>query len=160
MAKASVIIPCYNQGRYLSSALQSVQGQTFQDWEAIVVDDGSTDSTAAAVARSTDPRIRYVYQENQGLSAARNTGICSASGACLAFLDADDEWQPGFLERCLDVLRSNQRLAGVYSRTAFIDVRGTVLPQIGGEVVPPGGGVLPCTRCADPHRCPAPRGRL
>jgi hypothetical protein len=136
MAEASVVIPCYNQAGYLSSALHSVQEQTFQGWEAIVVDDGSTDDTAGVVARFTDARIRYVYQENRGLSAARNAGIRAARGEYLAFLDADDEWEPEFLERCLEVLRLDKELAGVYTQSRFIDETGSILPQVGGELVP------------------------
>ena len=132
---ASVIIPCYNHAHYLPQAIQSVLAQRFTDWEAIVVNDGSTDDTAAVVAQICDPRIRYVYQENQGLSAARNTGIRMAQGKYLAFVDADDEWEPRFLQRCVQVLDADAALAGVYTLNYFIDERGTVLPQIGGRAV-------------------------
>lgn len=134
--QVSVIIPCYNHGHYLPYALKSVLAQTFTDWEAIVVDDGSTDDTAQVVARHTDPRIQYIHQENRGLSAARNTGIRAARGKYLAFLDADDEWEAGFLQRCVDVLAADDSLAGVYTRNRFIDQQGNVLPQLGGRVVP------------------------
>lgn len=88
----SIIIPCYNHAHYLPFAVQSVLAQTCAQWEAIVVDDGSTDDTRTVAARFSDPRVRYHYQENQGLSAARNAGIRIARGDYLAFLDADDEW--------------------------------------------------------------------
>jgi hypothetical protein len=133
----SVVIPCYNHGHYLANAVQSVSSQTLADWELLIIDDGSTDNTPEVAARFSDPRIRYIYQENQGLSAARNTGICAAQGEYLAFLDADDEWEPGFLHCCARVLAANRELAGVYTRYSFIDPEGKVLPQTGGQVVPP-----------------------
>lgn len=100
MPEVSVIIPCYNHGHYLPHAVNSVLAQTFTDWEAIIVDDGSTDNTREVAAQFTDERVRYVHQENRGLSGARNTGIRAAQGAYLAFLDADDEWEPRFLRVC------------------------------------------------------------
>src|SRR5512145_1103660 len=75
--QVSVIVPCYNQGHFLSEAMQSVIDQTFQDWECIIVNDGSTDSTKDIAQRflMTDQRIRYFEQRNKGLSAARNRGL-------------------------------------------------------------------------------------
>lgn len=105
--QVSVIIPCYNHAQYLSDAVNSVLAQTYSDWEAIIVDDGTTDSTREVAVGFTDPRTRYLYQENQGLSAARNTGICAARGEYLVFLGADDEWESAFLERCVSVLQVN-----------------------------------------------------
>jgi glycosyltransferase involved in cell wall biosynthesis len=137
MPRVSVVIPTYNHAHYLPYAVQSVLRQTYADWEAIVVDDGSTDDTADVVARFTDPRIRYIYQENQGLPAARNTGIRAAQSDYLAFLDADDEWEPGFLRRCIGVLSADSTLTGVYTRNYFIDEHGQPLPRLGGQVVPP-----------------------
>lgn len=84
----TVIIPCYNQGKYLGDAIRSVQRQTYSNIEVIVVDDGSTDNTRM-VAESS-PEVKYIYQSNQGLSAARNTGIVRSKGLFLVFLDADD----------------------------------------------------------------------
>ena len=131
----SVVIPCYNHGHYLAQALCTVLAQDLKDWEAIVVNDGSTDDTVDVVAQFSDPRIAYVYQENQGLSAARNTGIRAAQGKYLAFLDADDEWEPAFLQRCTQTLEAHTTLGGVFTRNYFIDERGTVLPQIGGQAI-------------------------
>jgi len=93
----SVVIPAYNYARYLPEAIGSVLAQTYPDFEVIVVDDGSTDETRAVVQRFDDPRVRYVWQENQGLSAARNTGIRESKRAYVGFLDADDLWQPNHL---------------------------------------------------------------
>jgi glycosyltransferase involved in cell wall biosynthesis len=93
----SVVIPTYNYGRFIAGAVESVLAQTYQDREIIVIDDGSTDDTQARVEPYTD-RIRYIRQQNQGCSAARNTGIQAAKGDWLAFLDADDLWHPRKLE--------------------------------------------------------------
>jgi len=75
MSIVSIIIPAYNQSRYLPLAVQSVLAQSMADWEAVIIDDGSTDDTRAVALSFSDPRIHYIYQENHGLSAARNTGI-------------------------------------------------------------------------------------
>lgn len=133
--KASVIIPCYNHGHYLPRALKSVLAQTFTNWEAIIVDDGSTDNTREVAAQFTDVRIHYVYQDNRGLSAARNAGIRRAEGDYLAFLDADDEWEPCFLEVCQRALAAQQTLAAVVTLNRFIDESGAPLPQQGGQLV-------------------------
>jgi glycosyltransferase involved in cell wall biosynthesis len=94
-----VIIVTYNYGHFLGEAIQSVLDQTFQDWETIVVDDGSTDNTKEVVAAFADPRIHYVYQENRGNPAARNTALKRAAGEYIAFLDADDIWFPEKLRK-------------------------------------------------------------
>jgi glycosyltransferase involved in cell wall biosynthesis len=90
MPKVSVITPTYNRADMLGQAIQSVLDQDFTDWELIIVDDGSRDNTREVVAGFADPRIRYIYQENKGLPAARNTGIRNAQGQYIAFLDSDD----------------------------------------------------------------------
>ncbi len=139
MASASVIIPCYNHGHFLPDALDSVLAQTYTDWEAIVVNDGSTDNTAAVAERyaDADARIRCIHQENAGLSAARNAGIRAAQGEYLAFLDADDTWEPAFLETCTAALEAHHGLAGVYTRCVFTDECGVALPMAGGPALGP-----------------------
>jgi len=109
----SVVIPLYNKDPYIARALNSVLAQTFQDFEVIVVDDGSTDDGAAVVRGFADPRIRLIQQENQGVSAARNRGIAAAQAELVAFLDADDEWLAGFLET-IAKLRQKYPRSGAY----------------------------------------------
>ncbi len=141
-ALVSVVIPCYNHGHYLSDALDSVLAQTFQDWEAIVVDDGSTDDTAAVAQRyaAGDGRIRYIHQENRGLAAARNAGIRAARGEYLAFLDADDAWEPAFLHICTAALRTRPDLCAVYTGRIFMDEAGRELSRSDGVML--GGKAL------------------
>ena len=100
----SVIIPLYNKGRYIRRALESVRAQTFDDYEIVVVDDGSADDGAAVVESCSDARIRLVRQDNAGPGAARNRGIHESTGSFVAFLDADDEWLPEFLRACVNHL--------------------------------------------------------
>lgn len=102
----SVIVPAFNRADTILRSVNSVIAQTFQDWEAIVVDDGSTDQTAA-ITTGLDPRIRVIRQENQGLSGARNTGVTASRGEFIAFLDSDDEWRPEHLEICVAFLRAH-----------------------------------------------------
>ena len=94
----SVIIPLYNKAPYIGRALGSVLRQTFQDFEIIVVDDGSTDGGGAAAKSFDDDRVRIVTQTKRGVSAARNTGILAARFEFVAFLDADDAWKTDFLQ--------------------------------------------------------------
>ena len=117
--EVSVVIPLFNKGRYIARAINSVLAQTFQDFEVIVVDDGSTDDGAVVVKGFDDPRIQLIQQENRGVSAARNRGIEAARAELVAFLDADDEWLPGFLETVMR-LRSKFPRAGAYATAYFI----------------------------------------
>ncbi|MBC3539275.1 glycosyltransferase [Rufibacter sp. H-1] len=111
MPLVSVVIPCYNHGQYLREAIRSIQNQAYPAVEIIVVDDGSVDNTRQ-VAESLDD-VRYVYQENQGLSAARNTGIAHSNGELLLFLDADDWLLPDALSINASFLQKNPKLAFV-----------------------------------------------
>lgn len=104
MALISVIIPTYNRALFVKEAVDSVMGQTFKDWELVVVDDGSTDGTGALLV-PYEPRLRYIRSEHRGVSAARNLGIGVTSGEWVGFLDSDDLWLPEKLERQMEVLR-------------------------------------------------------
>lgn len=94
----SIIIPTYNRANVLSNAINSIVKQTFAAWELIIVDDGSMDNTQELIAQINDTRIRYVYQENQERSVARNNGIKQANGQYICFLDSDDEYYLDYLE--------------------------------------------------------------
>jgi teichuronic acid biosynthesis glycosyltransferase TuaG len=102
----SIIMPAYNAGKYVGDSIRSVLAQTCGGFELIVVDDGSTDDTAGVVREiaSADARVRYIRRENGGQGKARNTGIENSRGALVAFLDADDLWEPDKLGRQLRVL--------------------------------------------------------
>ena len=95
--KFSVVIPLYNKAHYIESTIRSVLHQTCQDFELIVVDDGSSDNSLELARKYESDRVRVIAQENQGVSVARNTGIENARGKFIAFLDADDEWQANYL---------------------------------------------------------------
>jgi glycosyltransferase involved in cell wall biosynthesis len=110
----SVIIPVYNYDRYLGEAIESVLGQTYQHLEVIVVDDGSTDRSAEVAKSFADRGVRYRYQANAGIGPARNTGLESAGGEFIAFLDADDRWPLQKLERQLKALESDETLEMVF----------------------------------------------
>ena len=120
----SVIIPAYNERELVGHAIRSVQAQDRSDWEAIVVDDGSTDGTADAVRELAegDPRIELVSKENAGLSAARNTGIRRARAELISFLDSDDMWLPGYLSAMWDALESNPQAGFAYTDAWALDV--------------------------------------
>ncbi|MEN6389504.1 MAG: glycosyltransferase family 2 protein [Syntrophomonas sp.] len=126
----SVVTPLYNKVEFVERALKSVFDQTLQPTEIVVVDDGSSDGGAELVERVDDARIRLIRQANAGVSAARNRGIEAAQGALIAFLDADDEWMPEFLETVVR-LHSNYPTAGAYA-TAY-----TIIEGDGSEIVPP-----------------------
>jgi len=113
----SMVIPCYNQGRFLSEAVDSALAQTYRQTELVIVDDGSTDDTAA-VARSYGSRLRYCRTPNRGVYSARNTALSMISGDYFVNLDADNLLHPQFVERALEVMRScaSPDLAFVYTQ--------------------------------------------
>lgn len=126
----SVVIPTYNRARSIGDAVVSVQAQTFADWELIVVDDGSTDDTAQVLAPicATDPRVRYLYQQNAERSAARNTGIAAARGTYICFLDSDDVHLPAHLSAIhARILETGSPVAMFYTGSCGV-FRGQITP--------------------------------
>ena len=133
MIRVSIIIPAYNPGAYLDEALQSVLAQTFEDWECVVVDDGSHEDLSRV--DTLDSRIRRIKQENRGLPVARNVGIMATEGEYLAFLDADDVWLPEKLERQIELLEQNPDAALCHTFFNIIDSKSQVSePGWGREV--------------------------
>ena len=121
----SVIIPCYNHARFLRQAIESALAQSYSNFEIIVVDDGSTDDTAE-VARSYS-MARYVYQENAGRSAARNTGLEHSRGEFVLFLDADDRLLPRAIEKSVLLMHDHPECAFVSGHCRVIDLNGVVV---------------------------------
>jgi hypothetical protein len=111
--RISIVVPLYNKERYVTRALRSIEAQTMTDFEVIVVDDGSTDGSVAAASSVRDSRFRIISQPNGGPGAARNRGATEARSDVLAFLDADDEWLPHFLEHALETLERGGTAAAV-----------------------------------------------
>jgi len=118
---ASIVVPAYNSETTLGETLRSLLAQTFEDFEIIVVDDGSTDRTEAVAAAFDSSRVRIVSQENRGLAGARNTGIHHARGIYVGFCDADDLWVPEKLERHVAHLEANPQVGLSYAGSAIID---------------------------------------
>ena len=114
MAEVSVIIPTHNRAHMVRRAIESVLAQTWQDFEIVVISDGSKDSTDEVVASFVDNRIRLLKHERErGASAARNTGLQASSGGYIAFLDDDDEWLPDKLRVQLDAIRQSDSMTGL-----------------------------------------------
>lgn len=129
----SVVIPCFNTERYVAEALKSVLAQIEAEDEIVVLDDGSTDGSDAAIAQFA-PRVRYLRQDNQGISAARNAGVRAANRSLIAFLDADDLWTAGCLALRRRALAADPALDYVYGAVEpFIspDVDEATRHQIG-----------------------------
>lgn len=124
MPKVTVVIPAYNAMTYLPETLDSVLKQTFADFEVLIINDGSSDRIVSWASEITDSRVKLISQENQGLSAARNTGIVHAQGEYVAFLDADDLWEPTKLEKQVHCLDSKPEVGLVYTWTLLVDQQG------------------------------------
>lgn len=122
----SIIIPCYNRAHFIGGAIESVLRQTYQSFEIIVVDDGSTDETAQAVA--VYPQVQLIRQSNSGTAAARNTGLGAARGEYVVFLDSDDLLLPDALQIGVDALAHHPDCAFVYGYCQYIAADGSRLP--------------------------------
>ncbi len=132
--RVSIVVPVYNAERTLAATLRSVWAQTCGDFELLVVNDGSTDGTAALLAGQSDPRLRVISHRNAGVSASRNRGVAEARGEFVAFLDGDDLWTPDKLQAQVAALQGAPDAALVYSWTDLIDEAGRVI-QRGSHVV-------------------------
>jgi glycosyltransferase involved in cell wall biosynthesis len=129
----SVYIPSFNRAHLIENAIRSVLAQTYQDWELIIIDDGSTDNTQQVVAELTaghEDRVRYVWQENRGLFYSRNRGAELARGKYVAPLDSDDAWEPHHLADCVEALETHPDIDWVYGSLMRIDANT-------GQVVDP-----------------------
>jgi glycosyltransferase involved in cell wall biosynthesis len=134
----SIIMPAFNAEAYIGQAIESILAQTYQQWELVVINDGSTDNTQHIVSSFTDHRIRSIYQENRGLAGARNTGIRAAQSNTIALLDSDDLWMPEFLKKMKPLLDQHLEAAAVYCGFRYINEIGEEIdsfPSI--EVVEP-----------------------
>ena len=126
MALVSVIMPTFNRAPLISASIKSVLAQTNIDFEIIVVDDGSTDNTREVIAGFKDPRIKYIYQENSGVSAARNTAIETSTGKYIAFLDSDDILVEKSLGKRVGVLERHSQAAFSYGKAYLMDEKGHI----------------------------------
>ena len=124
----SVVIPLYNNRDTIGRALKSVLSQSAQPSEIIVVNDGSTDGSDQVVLQAPNPLVKLIRQPNAGVSAARNRGIDTAKGNWIAFLDADDEWQPAFLKTIQELAADHPKCTVLASAYEVQDVRGTRNP--------------------------------
>ena len=146
----SVIIPTYNRAAQVRDAIDSVVRQTYKSLEVIVVDDGSSDNTRSIVASLTDKRVRYFYQQNAGVSAARNTGANAANGKYLLFLDSDDKFTVGYLEKLsIEITKAPCVIGFGYAK--YIDLNGKEIVHVrpeksSGKFGPPLAGAFAISR--------------
>lgn len=127
--KVSVIIPAYNHENYIGATIESVLRQTFQDFELIIINDGSTDHTGEVILGHQDPRIRYFPQKNQGAHHAINRGITLAHGEYISILNSDDLYHPERLDKCLHFLETNRDYSVVITYIEGVDSHGNSLAK-------------------------------
>ena len=124
----SIIIPCYNASSYIKETINSVLTQTFQNFEILLINDGSTDNSSSIIKTIKDDRIHLVEQENQGVSFSRNKGIAMAKGEFVVFLDADDLLHPSFLEKRIFTLSKSAAIACA-SNVVLVDGKGNKIEE-------------------------------
>ena len=124
--KAAVVVPCFNAERTIADTIASVQNQTEQDWELVVVDDGSSDGSVSVVESiaEADSRVRVITQANSGVSTARNAGFEATTAPLIGLVDADDLWKPLFLESMMQQFVHNPLLGVAFSRAEILDGEG------------------------------------
>lgn len=138
--RIAIVTPAFNIASFLAATIRSVLAQTHPDWRMIVVDDGSTDATAAVARGFQDPRLRVVSQPNQGVSAARNAGLALADAEAVLFLDGDDQLTPDALARLAGVLREHPRAnaaVGAHARMAMDGSVASPVPPARGDLLGP-----------------------
>lgn len=141
MIFASIVVPAYNSAETLCKTIDALRAQTYENYEIVIVDDGSTDETIEiSDLYAQHANIRVVHQRNRGLAGARNSGIHAAAGAFIGFCDADDIWEPEKLARHVAHLRASPAVGLSYSGSAMIDAAGT---PIGQTQTPKLNGVTP-----------------
>lgn len=166
MAKVDILIPAFNAAKYLPAAIQSVLSQTFEDWQIVLVDDGSTDNTAEVVApylALCGSKLKYIHQSNRGLPAARNTAIRASTSEFLALLDADDVWLPDRLTQSLKAFGGRLGVGIAYGLITQIDPEGNLGYTFPGNSAPAEGWIasriymrkleLPCPTLTFRRRC-------
>lgn len=132
MTDVSVIIPCYNHGQYIDETINSVQNQTHQNFEIIVVNDGSTDEkTIEVLKRIKNPKIKVIHTSNQGLPSARNNGIKEAQSEIILPLDSDDKIAPTYIEEAFKIMKANYEVGIVYCQAELFGAKKGkwVLPE-------------------------------
>jgi glycosyltransferase involved in cell wall biosynthesis len=140
----SVVIPLYNKARHIGRAVNSVLDQSYRELEIVVVDDGSTDNGVEIVESLQDMRIRVSHQANAGVSAARNLGISECRADIVAFLDADDEWRPGFPDTIVRLSKTHPECGAYATAYDIVDDDGRRWsPRFNGVPEPPWEGILP-----------------
>jgi len=125
----SIVVPAYNRDSFISRCIESILDQEFENWEAVIVDDGSSDKTRDVILSYKDDRIRYFYKENGGASSARNIGLDRANGKYIAFLDSDDEYKPDHL-KAIHRLLADLHFPVCFVCTDYImNFNGTIVPK-------------------------------
>ena len=119
----SIVIPLYNKEKQIANTIKSIQNQTFQEFEMVIVNDGSTDNSVEIVKQIADKRIKLINQENGGVSRARNTGIKNSSFEYIAFLDADDEWEKDYLENVNNMINQYAECSVFATNYKIIDTK-------------------------------------
>jgi glycosyltransferase involved in cell wall biosynthesis len=136
----SVITPTFNRAYILPAAIQSVRTQTHQNWEMIIVDDGSSDNTRELIQKMNEPRIIYLYQENSGQAVARNRALDIANGEWITFLDSDNEFLPPFMEKTLRAFQDNPSILAIIpkgNRSKELYEVGKLVKKINAPSYPP-----------------------
>jgi glycosyltransferase involved in cell wall biosynthesis len=136
MQNVSVVLTCYNGARWISEAIESILAQTYEDFELVIIDDGSTDNSKEMVAlHLSDERVRYTYQENRGFSAAVNRGIKESSGSLIGFIGQDDLWMPNKLELQVKYLSEHKDVDLIHSNYCSIDSEECII-EVGDVRIP------------------------